>query len=354
MGDIFCANDLGDIRIFAPCVALFGELCFEFQVFRPEYCRFLVVALLTCIFFVCANDFELLFQRTNLFRHAEHIDADFCCCFVEQVDGFVRQKAVHNEAVRQAHRCFYGFVADRQVVMRLIAVAQTLQHGNSGWHIRLFDKDRGEATLQRRIFFDVFAILIERRCTDDLHFAACERWLEHIGCINRALCRAGAYNGMEFVNEQNNLSVAAFDLVHDCLEAFLNLAAELGPSHHGTQIQRHDLCVEERLGHRTVDNHLRQTFGDGGFADTRFAHEHWIVFCAPAQNPDDTGNLGLTPNHGIEFAFRRHCGEICTVFGKYLVLGLGIRGICPLGTANLHQCLVEALLRNRKAVQYAL
>ena len=354
LGDIFCANDLRDIRSFAPCIALLNELCFEFQEFRPEYCRFLVIALLTGIFFVRADDFELLFQCTDLFGHAEHIDADFCGSFVEQVDSLVRQKAVHDEAVRQAHCGIDGFVADGQVVMGFVAVAQPLEHCDCRWHIWLFDKDRTEATLQCRIFLDVFAVFVERRGADDLHLAACQRWFEHIGCVYRSLCCASTDDGMEFVNEQNNLSVAPFDLVHHGLEAFLKLAAELGPSHHGPQIERHDFFVEERLRHRTVHNHLRQTFGDGGFADTRFTHQYRIVFGTTTQYPDNTGNLGFTPYHGIEFAFRRHRGEVCAVFGEYLIFGLGVGGICPLGTADLHQGLIESLLCNRKAVQYPL
>ena len=51
-------------------------------------------------------------------------------------------------------------------MMRLVPLAQAAQDGDGVLHGRLIHQDRLEPALQRRVFLDVLAILVERRRTD--------------------------------------------------------------------------------------------------------------------------------------------------------------------------------------------
>jgi hypothetical protein len=56
--------------------------------------------------------------------------------------------------------------------MLLVALAQATQHLDGRLDIRLLDKYRAKAPLERGIFLDMLAILVDRRGADDLHLAA--------------------------------------------------------------------------------------------------------------------------------------------------------------------------------------
>ena len=62
--------------------------------------------------------------------------------------------------------------------MRFVARLQAAQDGDRVVDIWLADEDRLEAALQGGIFFDVLAILVERRRADAAEFAARERRLQ--------------------------------------------------------------------------------------------------------------------------------------------------------------------------------
>ena len=60
---------------------------------------------------------------------------------------------------------------------------------------------------ERRVFLDVFAIFIERGRADGAQFAARQHRLEHVRRVDRSFGRTGANDGVQFVDEQNDLAL---------------------------------------------------------------------------------------------------------------------------------------------------
>ncbi len=137
----------------------------------------------------------------------------------------------------------------------------------------LADHDRLKAALQRRVFFDVLAKLVERGGADALQFASRQCRLDDVARVNCALGGARADEGVQFVDEENDLAASATDFIHDALHALLELAAIFGARDEAGKVECDDAFVAQRLGHIATDNALRQTLCNGGLADAGLADE---------------------------------------------------------------------------------
>ena len=132
---------------------------------------------------------------------------------------------------------------------------------------------RLEAAFQGGVFLDVFAIFVERGGADALHLAAAQGGLDDVGGVHRAFGRTGADDGVQFVNEQNDVLGAA-DFVHDGLDALLELAAVFGAGDHQGEVEGDDALVAQNLRDVAPGDFLGQTFDDGGLAHAGFAEQH--------------------------------------------------------------------------------
>ena len=91
---------------------------------------------------------------------------------VDEVDGLIGQEAVGDIALGEQHSLTQNALGDLDAVVLLIIVGNALQDLERILHIRLVDRNRLEAALERGVLFDVLAILGEGRRADDLNFAA--------------------------------------------------------------------------------------------------------------------------------------------------------------------------------------
>ncbi len=107
---------------------------------------------------------------------------------------------------------------------------------------------------------------------------------------------------MQLVDEQNDVLGPAH-LVHDRLDALLELPAVLGAGDHHRQIQHHDAPVVQDLRHGAGDHHLGQALDDGRLAHARLAQQHRVVLLTPAQNLDDALDLVLAADDRVELPF---------------------------------------------------
>src|SRR5215813_10885899 len=92
---------------------------------------------------------------------------------------------------------------------------------------------------------------------------------------------AGANQGVQLVDEENDPTVRVFDLLQYGLEPVFELAAILRAGQHGAQVQRHYALVLQNLRDVTRDNALRQAFYDRGLAYARLADENRVILGAP-------------------------------------------------------------------------
>ena len=91
---------------------------------------------------------------------------------INQINRLVRQKPVGQIPARELDRRGHRLVRDADAVVPLKPRAKAAQDLNRLLFCRLAHEDLPEPPLQRRVLFDVLAVLLERRRADNLHLAA--------------------------------------------------------------------------------------------------------------------------------------------------------------------------------------
>jgi hypothetical protein len=113
-------------------------------------------------------------------------------------------------------------------VVDFILLLEPAQDGDGIRHGRLTHKDRLEPPLQRRILFDVFAVLAQGRGAYNMELAPGQRRLEHIARVDRPLGSTRADDGVQLVDEGDVPALTLGELLNDGLEPLLELAPVLG------------------------------------------------------------------------------------------------------------------------------
>ena len=243
---------------------------------------------------------------------------------VDQVDGLVGQEAVGDVAVGEGGGGDDGGVLDADLVVGLVALAQAAQDGDGVFDVGLADVDDLEAALEGGVLLDVFAVLVEGGCADGAQAAAGEGGLEHVAGVHGAFGRARADEGVQLVDEEDDLAVGVFDLLEQGLEAIFELAAILGSGDHAGEVEGDDALVFEDLGDIALDDAAGEALDDGGLADAGFADEDGVVFGAAGEDLDDAANLFVAADDGVELALAGEVGEVFGVLLEGLKLGLGV------------------------------
>src|SRR5215211_1937316 len=215
---------------------------------------------------VAARRLDLLLELPVHGRGGHRLDAHARGGLVDEVDRLVRQEAVGDVAVGQLGRRLQRLVGDGDLVVRLVAVLESLEDLDRLLDRRLVDRDLLEATLQRAVALEVLAVLVERGGADGLQLASRQGGLEDARGVDRALGGARTDEVVELVDEQNDVA-ALGDLLHHLLQALLELAAVLRARDQRGQVERVDLLVLEQLRHVAVGDALGEALDDGGLAD---------------------------------------------------------------------------------------
>ena len=92
----------------------------------------------------------------------------------------------------------------RDLVVRLVALLQAAQDRDGVLDRRLIDQDRLEAPFQGGILLDVLAVLVERGGADAVQLAAGQHRLEQVAGVHRPFGLAGADDGVQLVDEQDD------------------------------------------------------------------------------------------------------------------------------------------------------
>ena len=198
---------------------------------------------------------------------------------VDQIDGLVGQVPVGDVAVGEVGCRHQRLIGDRHPVVGLVAVTQPLENLDGVADGGLGDLDRLEAALQGRVLLEVLAVLVEGGGPDGLQLAPCEHGLEDRRRVDGALGGTGAHEGVQFVDEQDDVA-AALDLLEDLLESFLEVAAVAAARYERTQVQRVELLVLDGVGNVVGRDALRETLDYGGLADAGLADQHRVVLGA--------------------------------------------------------------------------
>ena len=205
-------------------------------------------------------------------------------------------------------------------------------------HGGLVDDDLLEASLEGGVLLEVLAVLVERGGTDRLQLTAGEHGLEDRRRVDGALGGTGAHEGVELVDEEDDVAAGA-DLLEHLLEALLEVAAVAGAGDQRAEVERVELLALEGLGHVVGDDLLGQALDDGGLADAGLADEHGVVLLAPRQHLHHALDLLRAADHRVELLLARLLGEVATELVEHeragrLALGAlraaGARGLAGL------------------------
>ena len=142
-----------------------------------------------------------------------------------------------------------------------------------------------------------------------VELAAGQHGLEDGGGVDGALGGPGPHEGVDLVDEQDDVAAGAH-LLEDLLEALLEVAAVARAGHEGAHVQGVELLVAQGLGHVAVDDGLAQALDDGGLAHAGLADEDGVVLGAPGEDLHDPLHLLVAADDRVELALARRGGEI--------------------------------------------
>src|SRR5439155_21187908 len=173
-------------------------------------------------------------------------DAEARPGLVDEVDGLVGQEAVGDVAVGQVGGGHDGLVGDGDAVVGLVAVAYALEDVDGVGDGGLLDLDGLEPALEGGVLLEVLAVLVEGGGPDRLQLTPGQHGLEDGGGVDGTLGGAGADEGVELVDEQDDVAAGA-DLLQHLLQALLEVAAVTGPGDEGAEVEGVDLLPLECL-----------------------------------------------------------------------------------------------------------
>jgi hypothetical protein len=224
-------------------------------------------------------------------------DAGARAGLVHHVDGLVGQETAGDVAVGELGGGLDGLVGEGGLVVLLVLAADALEDEDGVVHGGRLDLHGLEAAVERGVLLDILAVFVERGRADALQLAAAEGGLEDVGGVHRALGGAGTDDGVQLVDEEDDV-LGALDLVHHGLDALLELAAVFGAGDHEGEVEGDDLLVGEDLRHVALGDFLREALDDGGLAHAGLADEHGVVLGAAAQDLDDAAISFWRPTTG--------------------------------------------------------
>ncbi|CAB4773297.1 unannotated protein [freshwater metagenome] len=179
-----------------------------------------------------------------------------------------------------------------------VAVTQALQDFDGVRQRRLLHLDGLETSLKSGVLFQVLAVFIQRGGTDGLQLTTSQHGLENGSCIDRAFSRAGTHEGVQFVDEQNDVSASSNFLEH-LLQALFEVSAVTATSHQSTKVQRVEVLVLQCLGYFALNDGLSQSFNDGGLADAGLTDEDRVVLGTTREHLHHALDFLFPPNNWV-------------------------------------------------------
>ena len=231
---------------------------------------------------------------------------------VQQIDGLVRQETVGDIAFGEDDRLPRDLRRNLNPVEKLIVVRNAPQNGGGLFYARLRHGHRLETPFQRRILFDILAVLGKGRRAYHLNFPAGKRRLEDIRGAHGAFRVACAHQIMHLVNHEDDIP-AGFDFGDQALHPALKLTAELRPRNEGGQIKEIDLLAAQLKRYVSRHDALGKSLRNGRLADARLTDQAGVILLAAVENLHHALCLHLAANNPVQFVVSCLCCQILTV-----------------------------------------
>ena len=244
---------------------------------------------------------------------AGEVQPDHGARLVQGVDGLVREGPVGEVAVREADSGLHGLVRIGDMVEFLVMGLQVPEDLQGFRYVRRIHDDLLEAAVQGPVLLHDLRELVHRRRAHALEFAAGEGRLEHIGGVQAARGPAGAHDGVELVDEQDEVRVG-LGLLDDGFQAFLEVTPVFGAGHHRGDVQRQDAFLREGGGDVPGGDPQGDALHDGGLAHARLPDEHRIVLLAPPEDLDDAGDFQVAADNRVQLPFPGRLRQVVAEF----------------------------------------
>ena len=259
-------------------------------------------------------------EVVHLAGHTVHLGLYHGAGLIHKVDGLIGEEAVGDIAVGEGRGGDEGVVADLHAVEDLIPLFQAAQDGDGVLDGGFVHLHRLEAALEGGVFLDILAVLIQRGGADAVQLAAGQHGLQQVAGVHRTVGLACADDGVQLIDEEDDLALALLYLV----QALLELAAVLCTGHQSAHVQAEHDAVLQVLGHIAPDDTLGQTLGDGRLADARLTDEAGIVLGLTGQDADDVPDLLIATDDGVQLLLAGQIDQILTVLLEGIVGVLGV------------------------------
>ena len=322
------------------------------QPFRLQLGRLFVFAPLSGGFLLVGQLADAFFHFLEIGRQTFGVDAQLAGGLVDEVDGLVGQLPAGDVAVAEAGRGIQGGIVNLDLVVGFVAGPQGFQDFHRVFYAGFFQIDRLEATFQGGVLFDVLPVFVGGGGADALEFAPGQGRLEQIAGVQAAFVGAGADHGVDFVQEEDDFAMGLLYFVHDCLEPFLELAAELGAGDQGAHVQSQDAAALQGIGHVVAGDPGCQALGDGGFAHAGLADDNRVVLLAAGQGLGYPADFGVPADDRVQLAIGGQLGQVDAVAFQGPVAALGAAVVHPVGAADGGQGLVNLFLVDAKFLNH--
>ena len=170
---------------------------------------------------------------------------------------------------------------------------------------------------------------IRRSGSETLDLTSGQSWFENVGGIQGAFRRSRPHQGVEFINEDDEVGVL-HELLDDGFESLFELSTVLGTGYDQRDIEGQQPLVTEHGGNIPIHNLLGQPFDDGRLSDTRLSNQDRIVLGPATQDLNDSFHFGLPPDQWIQGSRNCRIGQIAAELGQDQPL-LGLARDSPFG-----------------------
>ena len=309
--DLRVDDAIGFLGLLTPFAGNRFLLLLELVGLIAERRRFLKVLVGDCFFLLSVHALNVAVEVLQIWWTDHRLQPDACSRFVDDVDCLVRQTAARDVPGRQFDSLLKGVVGVLHAMVSFVTVLEALQDLDRLRLGRRIDHHHLEPAFQGAVLLDVLAVLVEGRRTDTLQFATAQSRLQHVRSIDRAFRSTGSDEGVQFVDEEDDIASPA-DFVHDRFDTFFKLTAVLRAGDHHRQVEDHDPLVTQWFRDCPIDDHLGQTFDDGCLTDTGFAEQDWVVLLPTAEDLHDAFDFVLASDDRIELGLLGQFGQIAT------------------------------------------
>ena len=228
-------------------------------------------------------------------------------------------------------------------MVQLVLLLNTAQDTDRVLDGRLSHHNGLEPARKGRVFFDVFAVLIQRGRADTMQFAPGKRGLDQVGGIHRAVGLPSAHQRVHLVDEQDDLTGSLGHLGQNGLEALFELTTVLRTSDQRTHVERQQLLVLQRFRHVAVDDAQGHALGNRGFTDAGLPDQNRVVLGAARQNLHRAADFLIPPDDRVDLALGRCLGQVTCVFLERVIAFLRRGSVSGATLANVVDRLIQFL-----------